>query len=112
MTKMIGVCGIVCTECPAYQATQADDDDLRAKTAEEWSQMYGADIKTEHINCDGCTTPGRKIHHCSECEMRACGIAKGLENCSQCTEYACDKLEDFFKMVPDAKATLDAERSG
>ncbi|KYK29632.1 MAG: hypothetical protein AYK23_01490 [Candidatus Proteinoplasmatales archaeon SG8-5] len=110
MTKIIGVCGIVCTECPAYKATQADDDGLRAKTATEWSQAYGADIKPEHINCDGCTTPGRKIHHCSECEMRACGIAKGLENCGKCAEYACQKLEEFFKMVPEAKETLDDER--
>ena len=112
MDKIIGICGITCTECPAYLATQSDDDAARAKTAEEWSKMYGADIKPEHINCDGCNVEGKKIHHCSECEIRACGMEKGLMNCSQCAEYACDKLEGFFKMVPAAKETLDNEREG
>jgi hypothetical protein len=112
MTKIIGVCGIVCNECPAYKATQDNDDELRAKTADEWSQAYGADIKAENINCDGCTVEGKKIHHCSECEIRACGIAKGHNNCSQCAEYSCEKLNEFFKMVPEAKATLENERKG
>ena len=39
--------------------------------------------------------------------MRACGMAKGVENCGHCADYACDKLEGFFGMVPDAKVTLD-----
>ncbi len=107
MDKIIAVCGITCTECPAYIATQTDDNDLRTKTAGEWSKMFNAEIKQEHINCDGCNTPGKKIQHCSECEIRACGLAKGVENCGHCADYACDKLEGFFGMVPDAKGTLD-----
>jgi hypothetical protein len=107
MDKIVAVCGITCTECPAYQATQTDDDALRAKTAEEWSKMYGSDIKAEHINCDGCNTEGKKIHHCTECEIRLCGLDKGHDNCGQCADYACEKLEGFFGMVPDAKTTLD-----
>lgn len=111
MTKIIGVCGITCGECPAYAATQADDDEMRKKTAEEWSKMFNADIKAENINCDGCMPDvGKKFHHCTECEIRLCGIGRGLENCSQCAEYACSKLEEFFGMVPGAKETLDAER--
>jgi len=111
MTRIIGVCGITCTECPAYIATQNDDDELRVKTAKEWSQMFHADIKPENINCDGCNTEGKKIQHCNECEIRLCGIDKGLMNCSQCGDYACSKLEEFFKMVPAAKETLDNERN-
>ncbi len=112
MDKIIAVCGITCNECPAFLATQADDTELRTKTAEEWSKMYGADIKPEHINCDGCNVEGKKIQHCSECEIRACGMEKGLMNCSQCAEYPCDKLNGFFKMVPAAKVTLDNEKAG
>jgi len=108
MDKMIGICGITCTECPAYLATQNDDDAARAKTAEEWSKAYNAEIKAEHINCDGCINEtGRHIQHCDECEIRACGIAKGVKNCGHCTDYVCDKLTGFFGMVPDAKKTLD-----
>ena len=112
MDKIIGVCGITCSECRAYLATQNDDDEGRAQTAETWSREHNADIKPEDINCDGCTVEGRKIQHCGECEIRACGIEKGLMNCSQCAEYSCEKLNEFFKMVPVAKVTLDNERKG
>jgi hypothetical protein len=109
MDKIIGYCGLICTECPAYLATKNDDDELRKKTADEWSKMFGADIKPENINCSGCTNEGVKFHHCSECEMRACGMARGVKNCGHCDDYPCAKLDDFFGMVPSAKNVLDAE---
>ena len=31
MDKMIAYCGIVCTECPAFEATQKNDDAKRKK---------------------------------------------------------------------------------
>ncbi len=33
MKKMIGFCGINCSECPAFLATQNDDDIERKKVA-------------------------------------------------------------------------------
>jgi len=109
---IIGYCGLICTGCPAYLATKNDDNELRQKTAEEWSKMFSADIKSENINCDGCTTEGVKFAHCNECEMRSCGISRGVKNCGHCDDYACDKIEAFQKMVPDSKKVLDAEKSG
>ena len=111
MDKIIGFCGLICTDCPAYLAKQNDNNDLRTKTAEEWSKMYGADIKPEHINCEGCTTAGKKIHHWNECQMRICGQEKAVKNCGHCDDYACDKLTEFFGFVPDAKDVLDAEKA-
>ncbi len=110
MEKIIGYCGLVCTECPAYLATLKNDDKLRKQTAEKWSEMYKSDIKPENINCNGCTTPGKKIQHCNECEMRLCGIKKGVKNCGRCADYSCDKIEAFLKWVPDAKKVLNAEK--
>lgn len=109
--RIIGACGIVCSECPAYIATQADDDVLRARTAREWSVMYHADIQAENIDCDGCPSDGpRLFHHCNECEIRACAREKKLAHCAACPEYACKKLQDFFAMVPPARETLDGLR--
>jgi hypothetical protein len=110
MEKIVAFCGLICTECPAYQATLKDDDGLRKKTAAKWSEMYKSDIRPEAINCDGCTTAGKKFHHCSECEMRLCGIAKGVKNCGCCADYPCKTVKAFLKYVPDAKKVLDAER--
>ena len=109
--KLIGVCGIVCSECGAYLATKKDDEALRKKTAKEWSKMFGAKVKPSDIVCVGCTaTKGKHFHYCAECELRACGHKKKAKNCAHCNLYACEKLEGFFKMAPHAKKTLDAER--
>lgn len=108
--QLIGVCGIVCSECGAYLATKNNDEALRKKTAEEWSKMFGVDIKPESIDCVGCTTPkGIHFSHCSECEIRACGQKKKVANCGHCPDYPCEKISGFFKMIPAAKAVLDAE---
>ena len=112
MTKMIAYCGLDCAGCPAYLATQADDDNKRAEVAKEWSASYNADIKPEQINCNGCRSDEQKFFYCSDmCEIRKCGIEKGVENCAGCDEYPCEKLEAFFRMAPDARTTLDALRT-
>ena len=112
MEKMIGFCGIVCTDCPGYIATQKDDDNERKKVAELWSKLYNTDIKPEDVNCDGCLSEdGRLIGHCSVCEIRKCGQKKNILNCAYCDKYSCEKLNQFFKMAPEAKTTLDEIRN-
>jgi len=54
MEKMISRCGLVCTECPAYIATQEDDDKKREEVAELWSKQFKMDIKPKDVNCVGC----------------------------------------------------------
>jgi len=111
MEKMIAFCGIVCTECPAFLATQKDDDDGRRKIAESWSKQYNADINPEDINCEGCLSEsGRLFSYCKVCEIRKCEQEKSLKNCAYCDEYACEKLSKFFKMAPNAKTTLEKIR--
>ncbi|MFH1961488.1 MAG: DUF3795 domain-containing protein [bacterium] len=111
MEKMIGFCGIVCTECPTFLATQKDDDDERRKVAEMWSKQYNMDIPPEHINCDGCLSESERLFgHCKVCEVRKCGQEKSLKNCAYCDEYACEKLNKFFEMAPNAKTTLEEIR--
>jgi len=46
---MIACCGLDCSKCEAYLATQEEDDVKRTKVAKEWSVRYNADIKPEHI---------------------------------------------------------------
>jgi len=109
--RMVAVCGLICTECPAFNARRNNDNELRKKTAAEWSKIYGADIKPEQIYCDGCTSSGGiYFSHCAECEMRICAIKKGLQNCSFCEDYPCASLAGFFNMVKEAKEVLDSIR--
>ena len=112
MEKIIAMCGIVCSDCVAYIATQKDDDAKRAEVARKWSEMFKSDIKQDDINCDGCTiVGGRHFNYCSMCEIRACGEKMGVVNCAYCEEYICERLDGFFKMAPDAKGVLDGVRA-
>lgn len=114
MDRMTARCGLVCSDCPALLARRSGDDDLRRRTAAEWSKIYDADVRPEHIDCDGCTTGGG-VHtpHCYECGIRACGTARGVPNCGRCAEYpGCRTISGFLEMVPDARKVLDAERQG
>jgi hypothetical protein len=116
MDKVIAYCGLVCSECPAYVATQADDREALERVAAQWREEYNApEITVESVICDGCLTGERKCSHCAECEIRACGVARGVANCGVCDEYAredatCEKIEGFFEFVPDARAVLDEFR--
>ena len=109
MERMVAYCGLACTDCPAYIATQADDRAALERVAARWREEYDApEITIESVICDGCLgDAGRKCSHRTECEIRACAVARSVANCAHCPDYACEKLEDFFGFVPDARATLD-----
>ena len=112
MEQMVSFCGLACHECGAFLATKADDDKKRKEVAKLWSEMYKSDIKSEDINCDGCLQDeGELFSHCAVCEIRKCGKDKGVVNCAHCPDYACEKLERFLQLVPEAKERLEKVRS-
>ena len=110
MDRIIGRCGLICTDCPAYKANQNDDINLREKTAKYWSKIYNAEIKPEDIFCEGCLSDKSKnlFSHCSVCEIRQYGINHNIDNCSECKEYKCSRIKKFFEMVPEAEKVLDS----
>lgn len=111
--KMIAKCGLVCSECPAYIATQKNDDVLRAETAKKWSEMFKSDIKAADINCDGCPSDtGRLFNYCATCEIRKCAREKKVPTCAACPEYSCQKLDAFLTQVPEARKVLEELRKG
>jgi len=113
MAEIIGACGLVCSECPAYLATQADDAARVAAVAAQWSKDYGGDIKPADVWCDGCMELGaRKCGHTKECDVRACVTERRLANCAPCGDYGCAKMTAFVNMAPAAKETLERLRRG
>ncbi len=110
MEKMIAFCGLICSDCPAFIATQKNDDEQRRKVAELWS-MEEHPLKAKDINCDGClTAKGRLIWFSKACDVRRCGFEKNVKNCAYCSEYPCVKLDKPHSQAPEAKATLDEIR--
>jgi hypothetical protein len=113
VNQMIAYCGLACTECPAYVATQADDRAALERVAAQWREEFDAPgLTAQTVICDGCLgSTGRKFGHCLECEIRACAMARDVINCAHCDDYGCETITSFFGFVPDAKITLDGIRA-
>jgi hypothetical protein len=110
--KMIAMCGLVCTECPAFVATQSDNNAKRKEVAEAWSSEKHQ-FTPEEINCDGClSTDGRLLSFCNECDIRNCAFEKEVANCAHCSEYACETLDKMFDQTSKARKNLDEIRKG
>jgi hypothetical protein len=117
MNAIISYCGLVCESCMIYLATrEVDKTKKEQKLAEIISKCklyYGVDYKFEDINdCDGCKSEsGRLFFACNDCKIKKCAVAKRIDNCAYCSEYACDELLRTFKTEPDAKTRLDEIRN-
>jgi hypothetical protein len=113
MNQMIAYCGLVCTGCPAYTATQANDAAAIEQIAREWAEAYGVPVTAEDVWCDGCLSDGPRLcAHCGECEVRACATGRGVVNCGHCDDYGCDIIAGFLANAPQAKTVLEEIRAG
>ena len=111
MEEMIAYCGIICSKCPVYKATQADDDQAREEVAKLWSKQYGMNITPEDANCDGCLQiNGRLFSHCRVCGIRSCGMEKKVSTCADCADYSCEQLKLFHSIAPHAGRMLEKLR--
>jgi hypothetical protein len=108
MTQLMAFCGLDCSQCPAYIATQANDIPKLTSLAQEWF-----DGATDHtiILCDGCNANGRIMQWCAECPTRTCAVERGFPNCAHCSDYGCEKLMMVFSQSEDAKSNLDRIRA-
>lgn len=118
METIVAYCGLVCSECDAYVATQTNDLETLERLAQHAREELGVeDATAETTMCDGCLTEsGRQIAYCATCEIRACGVERGVVNCAHCADYVhdgavCEKLEGFFTQVSDARRVLDEIRA-
>ena len=106
--QMLSYCGIDCSACPAFMATQANDLEKLATLAGEW--FDGATDYTI-ILCDGCKGEEHIMKWCAECPTRTCAIERELENCAYCADFGCEKLNKVFEMSADAKSNLELIRA-
>jgi hypothetical protein len=114
MQQIIGVCGLDCSACAGYLATQANDEAAKERVAGQWRVEFGnPKIDVAYVTCDGClAATGRLGGHCAECEPRLCAVERGYPNCAHCPDYGCEKISKLLALIPDAKARLDEIRAG
>ncbi|MGD8456437.1 MAG: DUF3795 domain-containing protein [Anaerolineales bacterium] len=107
---MIAKCGLECTKCGAYIATQNNDLEALQKMADEAKKQYNLDYTAEQSRCTGCLSDGVKIQYTDQCEVRRCAVERGVENCAYCDEYGCETISGFLANAPKAKENLEKIR--
>ena len=107
--RIVGFCGIICSDCRPFIATQKNDRELKKEVAKAWSTEEEK-LKPEDIKCGGCFATGERLFKfCEICEVRRCGYGRNIENCAYCDEFPCVKLSDLWKSMGSTqeKATLE-----
>lgn len=112
MTKLLSYCGLDCSECEAYIATQKNDRAELDAVAKKWSAQYGGkEMGGDACLCDGCASGRRTATaHAATCGIRVCASKRGVTTCAHCDEYGCATLQQFFAFAPVLKEKLEAIR--
>ncbi len=108
---MIAYCGIDCSKCRSYLATQSGNTEELETVAKRLEKIYRTEVKPEYVICDGCKTNKRHSYFCSsKCKMRKCCIDKNYDSCIECSDFPCKELEFEFKNAPEARKNLEKLR--
>ncbi len=110
MSEMIAYCGLDCSKCDAFIATQAGNIAQKEKIAERWSRELNMEFTSEDITCDGCKSDRISAWCRSVCKIRPCAIGNGVNTCAHCADYRCEQLDEFLTDEPEARTTLDKIR--
>ena len=108
---MISYCGIDCSKCDSYLATQSGNHEELEKVAIKLSELYHTEVKPEYVICDGCRVGKRRSYYCANlCKMRKCCIEKKYDSCIECADFPCKELQFELDNVPDARDNLEKLR--
>lgn len=72
MSKMISVCGVICSECPAYLGSSKGIN-YQQQVLEAWHRIYGLNEVVKNITCSGCLGSDEELFYTSRaCNARRC----------------------------------------
>lgn len=103
MTKQILTrCGFRCDLCLAYRPNLEANPSNARVLSDGWYKYFGFRIPADQIICDGCMADSPRLIDRS-CPVRPCVIQRGLANCSECSDYTCEKLGDRLVVYDEIK---------
>lgn len=90
MKEIIAACGNICNYCPRF--LPKSDEELN-RTAYLWYKIGYREsiVPISEIGCTGC-----KINNQCRYQIIQCVTDKKIENCGQCKEYPCEKINEAF----------------
>ena len=103
MGEIVSRCGYRCDLCLAYRPSVEVHPAGRQELSDGWHKYFGFRIPAEEIVCDGCIAEAPRLID-KACPVRPCVIERGLANCAQCPDYACEKLADRLVVYEELAA--------
>ncbi|MBN2146551.1 MAG: DUF3795 domain-containing protein [Anaerolineales bacterium] len=101
-------CGYRCDLCLAYRPNVALNPANQEKLSDGWFKYFGFRLDPSAILCDGCMAENPELIDAA-CPVRPCVIARGLENCARCEEYACEKLRERLVILDEVSQRIGVE---
>jgi hypothetical protein len=78
-------CGLDCSTCT-----------IHLRTDEELEYWHSQKVDVDKVRCDGCRSDRDGPHWSPDCTILECCVHKrGLEFCSQCSDFPCAMLEKW-----------------
>lgn len=101
-SEILSRCGYRCDLCLAYKEN-IEDNDRRELLSDGWHKYFGFRIPPEYIYCDGCKDSESLNPNLIDknCPVRLCVHKKDIENCAECDNYVCEKLESRIVKFED-----------
>jgi len=92
MDPILSKCGYRCDLCLAYKPNLELHPENKQILSDGWHKYFGFRIQPKDIYCDGCSSlKGKQID--SSCPVRPCVIERGIDNCADCEDFICEKLQ-------------------
>ncbi|MBN1659481.1 MAG: DUF3795 domain-containing protein [Anaerolineae bacterium] len=110
-SAMMAACGLDCGTC---EIRLAPTDPAAARVVVDWFRRQGwlaegegmAQVIERKMFCTGCLGD-RATHWSADCWILACCVdRRGHRNCTQCEEFACDRLVEWAAQNESYTAAL------
>jgi len=102
--QIIGVCGLICSECRIYNAP--NDPEIAKELVDHFNGMW-ENVKPEDFHCSGCRGNINETWS-PDCWIRKCCIEKrSLDYCYECQEFPCHKLQGWSMEDKGYKEALE-----
>lgn len=90
------ICGLFCGACEVMLANKQGNVSALA-------QVWG--VESGKLTCYGCKSSINAVY-CRDCHFRICAGERGIEYCSQCSDFPCASLLEFSRDNNDHHAAV------
>lgn len=110
--ELIAPCGIDCGACPIRRApfdSDAAEELVSWFKGNKWLEEEEGinEIISKGMYCKGCRSDRKALHWSPDCQILECCVyEKELDYCYECSEFVCERLEEWAEENSGHKKAL------